>query len=344
VGSNICEQTFTSGSATFTPNAQMGKLEVLLVAGGGNGTNHAAAIAGDPGIPEYGPNGGGGGEVKIVNFSGDTSTPLQLTVGDSGSPSSVTKGVDTTSALEGSTGGLAGGSSGNGNSGWSTTRPAGAGAGAGASPVDEYNGGAGVTPSAIAPTGSLFSTDATCYSGGGAIAFHGGTVGTATCGAGYAIDDPTTTTSVVSPAANSGGGGGGGETGSANSTNITGASGVIVVRWNVTVTLTFASSHGSSVPAEAVEVGTAPVKPADPVVDHYVFKGWFTDPELTTPADFTAPLTVATTFYPSFIPTLATTGGTLNQFELPLGAGALGVGLTLAVAMTLRRRRDRRTV
>ena len=344
---NICEQTFTSGTSDFTPGPGISNLQVLLVGGGGSGVNHSPGFSIPPAttIPEYGPNGGGGGDVKVVDFSAETSTTLHLTVGGSGGTSSVNDGTTTTTAAGGSSGtDAAGGDSGSGKAGWSTTSPAGAGAGAGASPANEFNGGAGKTPAAVAPSGSIFATDVTCYGGGGAIGFHSGTIGSASCGGGT-LTDGATSTSLTAPTVNHGGGGAGGDVGTANAASTAGASGAVVVRWTPpTVTLTFASSHGSAVAPETVTVGAAPTRPTDPVVDGFVFKGWFTDPGLTTPADFSAPLTADATFFPSFGIVLATTGGVISPLEVPLGLGGLGAGIAVVAAVAINRRRARVTL
>jgi uncharacterized repeat protein (TIGR02543 family) len=334
---NVCEQTFTAtGPAVFTPTAQMTKLQVLLVAGGGAGGEARG----------YGPAGGGGGEVKVVDFSGDTSTDLNLIVGDSGQASSAAEGAAT--PLSAAAGGDASfssadpGSSGNGNAGyanWSTDLHGGGG-GAGASPSSTgngYDGGAGAIVSAIAPSGSLFSTDTNCYGGGGA-AGDDTTQGTATCGGGaFSSGSPAT---LVAPTPNTGGGGGSLPGGSAAST---GATGLIVVRWNApTVTLTFArNGHGATIAPETIVVGAVPTKPANPSADGFIFKGWYTDAALTTKADFSAPLSASTTFYAGWDPALAVTGGTLNPLAAPLGITGLSIGLALVL---VGRRRSRSAI
>jgi uncharacterized repeat protein (TIGR02543 family) len=331
VSGNICEQTFTApGAATFTPNAGMSQLQVLLVAGGGDGGNGSVGY------------GGGGGEVKVVDFDGDTSTPLSLVVGDSGQASSVTDGITTGTADPGAAGssGTPGtpGLSGNGNSGFDTAGEGGGG-GAGAAATTPYNGGPGVTAAnapVVGASKALFSTDSNCYGGGGAVGEHGAGIGVATCGGGSVADGTPVT--IVAPTPNTGGGGGG--------SNITfastaGASGLVVVRWNApTVTLTFDSNgHGAAVAPEAVVVGTAPTQPANPKAAGFVFNGWYSDAALTTKADFSAPITSATTFFASWDPALPGTGGTLNPLAAPLGAGALGVGLALFAVGVRRTRR-----
>jgi uncharacterized repeat protein (TIGR02543 family) len=293
ISGNICEQTFTSGSATFTPTAQMSQLEVLLVAGGGTGgdstTGNGYAV------------GGGGGQVTLVGFGAATSAPLTLTVGGPGLPSTISDGTTTTTAAPGTPANTNGGTSGTGKAGvaGSSATPYGAGGGAGASPVGSFTGGAGIVVSSIAAAGSVFSTDANCYGGGGAVGISG-TAGTATCGGGQPTD--ATSASLIAPTANSGGGGGG-ISGVAALSQRQGASGLVVVRWIPPVTLSFiANGHGAAAAAETFVSGTAPVKPADPTASGWVFNGWFSNAALTVRADFTAPITASTTFYASWSP------------------------------------------
>jgi uncharacterized repeat protein (TIGR02543 family) len=328
---NICEQTFTTaGAATFTRTADMTQLEVLLVGAGGSGGNADAADS-------YAANGGGGGDVQVVDFSPDTAqTTLTLNVGSGGASSTATDTVVSGTASAGSSSFI--GNPGNSGSGMAGV-PGGGGGGAGAAAAGA-NGGAGKQVSTIAPSGSLFAGDTNCYGGGGAEGTFGGTLGTATCGGGTVADGATATT-IVSPVANSGGGGGGGDENSDQPGNVAGADGLVVVRWNAaTVTLTFNNDgHGAAIASEAVVTGSAPTRPADPSATGWVFRGWYTDPSFTTAADFSAPLTAATTFFARWTPTLAVTGDPLNPFEIPLGAGALATGLGLALIAARRRSR-----
>lgn len=333
ISGNICEQTFTTpGTATFTPNANMGKLEVLLVGGGATGFDFDTAGTG------YGPTGGGGGDVKVVDFTGDHSTALDLNIGGQNQDSTVSKGATTHTADSGEPGVGAGGTSGSGKAGSNVPSAPNGGGGAGASPTSEYNGGAGIVVSSLVGSGSLFNDDADCFGGGGAVGVHGGTIGSASCGGG-SVTDGATTTDVVSPEANSGGGGGGGDVDADDSGNTSGAAGLIVVRWQPTVTLTLAANGHGSTRTEKVNWDSAPAVPADPTATGWVFKGWFTDSTLTTPADFSTPLTTSTTFFASWDPALATTGGGFNAAEIPIGIAALSLGLVLAAAGARRRRR-----
>ncbi len=352
VTAGICEQTFTSGSVSFTPTASMTKLEVLLVGAGGSGSNQPASNTNG-----YASAGGGGG-VTITDFSGAT-VPLTGTVPAPGSPGSVTDGTTTTTpALNGldGAGNGNGGASGNGNAGAVATIgtpsvPYGGGGGAGAAAVTpttagvNANGGAGVTISSIAPAGSLFTGDATCYGGGGAAGVAGvagvtNTKGTPGCGGGGPAD--ATATSLSLPTANRGGGGGGvNKTSAAIAAQRAGAGGAVVIRWTAapTVVLTFdANGHGTAPASQDVQPGTAPTKPADPAATDYLFGGWYADEALTTPADFSAPLTAATTFFAKWTPELAATGAIVDP-AVP-GAALLAVMVGIGVVTLARRRRQ----
>jgi hypothetical protein len=367
VTGNICEQVFTSGRSTFVPTAQMTKLEILLVGGGGQGNSSATPI------PDNSPTGyataGGGGQVRIVDFSAETASPIDVRVG---APDARTRVVSATNdRLEDATAGNDGGYTDGGRGGggefgsaqMTDSDPAIAyGAGGGGATVVQTpavvpnaavpnlraaiaadpgaangaNGGAGVIVSTIAPAGSLFANDTNCYGGGGAVGVAG-IMGLPGCGGAGPTDNTATALTVVT--ANSGGGGGAATTTSAIQSR--GAAGLVVIRWNApTVTLSFnASGHGTGSAPETVVVGTAPAKPADPTASGLVFKAWYTDAQLTTLADFSQPLSADTTFYAAFDPALAATGGVLNPAELALAFAALVSGGGL-LAFAARRRRS----
>jgi uncharacterized repeat protein (TIGR02543 family) len=335
IAPGVCEQVFTSGTATFTPAATMTKLEVLLVGAGGAGSDQAV-----PNTNGYAA-AGGGGEVKIVNFSG-ASAPLNLTVAAPGVAGTVSDGTTSGAVVNGTDGlGAAGGASGSGFAGWSgfgsPTAAYGAGGGAAASPTTNADGGAGVVVNTLAPSGSLFSDDTNCYGGGGAVGVAG-VQGIPGCGAGGPTD--ATGTALAAPTANSGGGGGG--------VNVTqspearaGATGVVVIRWNgATAALTFnANGHGVTPAVQTVVAGTAAVKPADPTASGWEFKGWYADAQLTTLADFSAPLTASTTYYAAWAPALAATGAAPDLAALPIGIATLFAGAGLVAVAFNRRRR-----
>lgn len=337
IAPGICEQTFTSGTASFTPTPQMTKLEVLLVGAGGAGADQPV-----PNSNGYAA-GGGGGEVKIVDFSGATAA-MNVIVPAPGIDGSVKNGtIDATvrNGISAGANGEQGGQSGNGNLGSPATGVAGGyggGGGTGASPTSRENGGAGVIVNTLLTT--LFSNDTTCYGGGGAIGTTSVTPtvqGLPGCGGGGPTD--ATATALSAPRPNSGGGGGG--------LNVTqspemraGASGVIVIRWTSTITVSFdANGHGTAPAAQDIGSGSAPARPTDPTAEGYEFRGWYTDSALSTLADFTAPFTSSTTLYASWAVVLPATGGMPNQAQLPIGLAALLAGAGL-VAVAQRRKRQ----
>jgi uncharacterized repeat protein (TIGR02543 family) len=340
ISAGICEQTFTSGTSTFTPTAAMTKLEVLLVGAGGNGADQPVTSVGYAAA-------GGGGEVKVVDFSGTTS-PMTVTVPTPGTPALVTDGITTATvgnggdAFPGGAGPATGGASGNGNLGATSFAGSGTGGGGGAGgATTTANGGAGVMVSSLVTASSLFIADSTCYGGGGASGLAGSPAvqGIATCGGGGPSD--ATSTALTAALANSGGGGGG--------IDVTqplalrqGADGIVVIRWNAaTVTLTFdANGHGTAPATQSIVAGSTATKPADPTATGFQFDGWFTDPGLTTPADFSAPIVAPTTFFAKWTPVLAPTGVEVSPAVVPLSAGALIIGAGLLVLSVRRRRAD----
>ncbi len=289
LGGGVCQLTYTAGTASFVPVVGTSKLEALLVGGGGSGNSGYA---------------GGGGEVTLVNFS-DTSTEIDVVVGDPGNPSSVTQGSSVSTANPGEDGGGSGGASGNGNTGWPGGIDAdGAAGGAGGSPANEDTGGQGQIVSALASSTSLFATDSNCYGGGGAIEDYADNYGAATCGGGYEQDQPGNsaqdTPVAIAPAANSGGGGG---TSAPVQDSNSGAAGLVVIRWVAAtpVTVNFVlNGHGSPIPDQIVASGTEAVQPSDPSATGFIFNGWYSDAGLTAKANFSTPILVNTTFYASW--------------------------------------------
>ena len=327
VAPGICELTFNSGSTTFIRTAQMTKLEVLLVGAGGASSDEPV-----PSVTGYAA--GGGGEVRIVDFSAGT-TDLDLTVATAGvaSTSSVDDGTTLTAAGNG-TDALAttnGGTSGNGNSGTF------GGGGSGGSPVGTLDGGPGQVVSAIAPVGSLFTGDSNCYGGGGAVSSSSG-VGTATCGGGSGTAGGA---SIVPPVANSGGGAGGVST-SQTALARTGANGVVIVRWTAaTVNLSFsANGHGAAPASQPIVAGNVATAPTAPTAPGFQFQGWYTNASLTTLADFSAPVTASTTYFARWDPQLAATGVDINPVQIPLAAGSILLGAVLVLAAYRRRPRS----
>lgn len=337
VGPGICEITYTSGTATFTPTATMTQLEVLLVGAGGSGADQPT-----PNTNGYAA-AGGGGEVTIVDFSGATD-PIEITVPVAGTTGGATDGTITETVGNGAdatddTG--TGGSSGSGNPGATGGTGGdflyGSGGGAADSPDNNADGGAGAVVDDLAAPGSLFEGDTRCFGGGGAVGVVG-VQGIPGCGAGGPTDN--TATALTAPAANSGGGGGGVSTSQSPEARA-GAAGVVIVRYNgATAALTFEmNGHGTAPATQFVVAGTAPVKPADPTASGYQFDGWFSDEALTVPADFSAALTGAATFYAKWSPALAATGSAPELAVLPIGLATLLAGAGL-IAITARKRRE----
>jgi uncharacterized repeat protein (TIGR02543 family) len=305
VAPGVCELTFTSGTSTFTPTADMTKLEALLVGAGGSSAVSTAT--------GYAAAGGGGGEVKIVDLSGETSA-LTITVPTPGTTGGVAHGASNDTVANGGDGtidlvggAITGGASGNGNAGATTTVGSGAqyagGGGASASPVSQPDGGSGIVVGAIASSGSLFAGDARCFGGGGAVVFASA-AGIANCGGGVG----------GAPTANTGGGGGANDD---TSSYFAGASGVVILRWTAAdVALGFdMGGHGTAPATQAITAGGIPTAPADPTVPGYVFGGWYTDSSLATPADFSVPLTESTTFFAKW---------TITQVTVSFDVGAHG--------------------
>lgn len=332
VGSGVCELVFTE-SGEFTPTAQMTQLEVLLVGAGGNGQS---------GIGSTGYAAGGGGEVRVVDISGATD-PLTVTVPTPGVAGGVAGGGVNETVANGENGTVTegtatGGASGNGNPGASVAGdpevPApsyGGGGGAGGAATGA-NGGAGVVVGSIAPGGSLFAGDDRCFGGGGAVEAAGNT-GIPGCGGGSVTDGTWS-----EPVPNSGGG----AAVLTDESSPFGAAGSVIFRWAAAnVTLTFdVNGHGTAPDPQVLPAGTVPTEPADPTDSSYHFDGWFADEALTVPADFSAPITVSTTFYAKWSRTLPATGVDLGPVPFAAGITVLVGGLGLAVVARLKRREN----
>lgn len=326
VAPGICEQVVTSGTGTFTPTASMTTLEVLLVGAGGSGADQ----------PAVNTNGyaaaGGGGEVKIVDLSG-TTDPITYSVPSPGTTGDLTAGAtvetvgngEDASAGSGNTAPV-GGASGNGNLGGHFDENVQPGGGAGAAPTDYLNGGAGVTVSEIAGVGSLFAGDTRCFGGGGAIGYSAEQFGVPGCGAG---GPDATGDALIAPLANSGGGGGGVRSPQDASVRA-GASGIVIFRWSAeTITLTFDVRGVGTAPApQSVVAGTAATQPEAPSAAGYRFDGWYTDEQLTAPADFSAPLEGSTTFYAKWV---AVTQDPTPPGRIDTAAATHSPGLSIAL-------------
>ena len=243
VSPGVCQLVFTA-DGTFTRTAEMTKLEVLLVGAGGN-ASFSPRTTGAPATNGYAA-AGGGGEVRVVNFSA-ASGEIEVTVGQSGVDNTYVEDVDDALfeiAINGANGtggseGLGnGGESGSGLDGQAFTNPSAAsyGSGGGAGSVGLGNvGGTGVAVNSLVLAGSLFASDTACYGGGGGAGFVStvepitSVLGSATCGGGYPTDN--TATALMAAVPNSGGGAGAVNFAVADQTTLAGADGVVAVRW-----------------------------------------------------------------------------------------------------------------
>lgn len=326
VAPGVCEQVFTA-NGTFTPTADMTKLEVLLVGSGGAGeassgtTGYAAA--------------GGGGEVVILDATG-SAAPINVTLAFA---TELTGGFVATAngAEDGafSDPTATGGMSGSGNAGATNADdPALAGGGGDSAVGSGPNGGAGTVVSTIAPGGSLFAGDSRCFGGGGAVGTLG-VQGIPGCGGSGPSD--ATGLNLSAAVANSGGGGGS-TTLDATTSTTGGAAGTAIFRWNAgTVTLSFnANGHGVAPAPIAVVAGTTATAPTAPTADGYEFTGWYTDATLATLADFSAGVNNSTTYFAGWRPALAPTGSEPNVVAFGSSLAALLAGVVL-VAATRRR-------
>jgi len=92
----------------------------------------------------------------------------------------------------------------------------------------------------------------------------------------------------------------------------------------------FDSNGGSEITMQYVKVGLTATEPADPVREGYTFTGWYSDPELETEYDFSAPVSEHITLYADWTPAPASDDGckfplipvVLGLFGLILLAGA----------------------
>jgi uncharacterized repeat protein (TIGR02543 family) len=106
------------------------------------------------------------------------------------------------------------------------------------------------------------------------------------------------------------------------------------------VTTTFdMGGHGAQVAPQLDPIGSPAVKPVAPSEAQWIFRGWYNDAALTTPANFTAALAGNQTLFARWDPELAVTGVAIN-YEALWGAilsAIVGIGL---VCWSSRRRRD----
>lgn len=294
IAPGICELTFTE-SGTFTPTADMHRMEVLLVAGGGWGSAGYGA--------------GGGGEVKVVGFAGNLTDVVTVTVGQQAQVTEISQGSWSPYANRGFSGssesqpfGLSGTSNGNM---YSLGLPA-SGGGSGAPATSRFDGGPGTAVSSLVSTSSVFASETSCFGGGGAFG-DTTTRGSATCGGGtFDPDAPTLTAIKAVPGS---GGGGAGTADTTQGASMAGASGRAVFRWvPPAVSVTFDNGgQGAVIPPATIPLGGQATPPANPSAPGYTFNGWFADAQLTAPAVFSAPIMEGTTFYASWTAVIAPT-------------------------------------
>ncbi len=323
IAPGVCELEYTGGTSTFTATADMTHLEALLVGAGGDGYSTTSYAAG-----------GGGGEVKVVDLTGTTGD-LTVTVPTPGVAGGIS-GASTHTVGNGSDGsGSGGGASGNGNLGHDGAGDF-AGGGGASGAANGGDGGAGVVVGTLVGPGSLFADDTRCFGGGGA----GGDVseppfGVPGCGAGA----PDATGTSITPAAANSGGGGGALVASPAMTPGAGADGYIALRWNAVYTITFdVLGRGAAPAAQLVAAGSTVAEPATVKAEGYQVDGWFLDPQLTIPVDFSLRPSASATYYARWVPALADSGADVPPVLVGATFGAIVLGGAL-VAFAARRRR-----
>ncbi|MCX6879979.1 MAG: InlB B-repeat-containing protein [Verrucomicrobia bacterium] len=290
----------TVGTGTWTIPAWISNVEVLIVGGGGGGGRKGGGGGGGGfyHTTSYTP---AGGSVEITVGAGGLGDPGNNTrtaggqsVFDSliaygggiGDPSGTTQGGHSGANNQGDAG-FAGGAT-NGAGGYG----AGAGGGAGAAGLGWVNltGGNG-KQSAITGANSY-------YGGGGGGWYDGGNNAGGLGGGGHG--------SRTGGAGDNGvdglGGGGGDARDSGFGGN--GGSGVVIVAYDSGVTMrtvTFDSNGGSSVSSQIVPDGNTATQPTAPTQPGYTFVEWCSDIALTTPFNFSTPITADTTLYAKWL-------------------------------------------
>jgi len=229
VGNDVCEITFlTTPSADFVVPAGVSAMQALLV-GGGSGANAGYT--------------GGGGEVKVVDLTGEGDVAIEVAtaagVAESGKPSKVTQSGEDFIANGGLLAdGVAGAPGAGGPGGQDKGNNSFGDIGSNITNSPELNGGNGLVVKDIEGA-TLFSDVDDCYGGGGSAGNYisggddiiAGWVGVVSCGAGTtSVNVETDVVTPVAPLANSGGGAAGFPTGSEGRA---GSSGRVVLRYNL---------------------------------------------------------------------------------------------------------------
>ena len=95
----------------------------------------------------------------------------------------------------------------------------------------------------------------------------------------------------------------------------------------LTFTVAFDSNGGSEVESQVVNAGTNATKPDDPTKDDYIFKGWYSNSELTNSYNFLTPVTSDITLKAKWDKIMYTIsfvannrGGTMSSIELEAGS------------------------
>jgi uncharacterized repeat protein (TIGR02543 family) len=311
--------TFTSTSiCNWSVPEGVTAVDVLVVAGGGGG--------GIGGPSETGYQGGGGGAGGFIeNFAVTLNqSAYTIQVGTGGAPAnngvnSVALGITATGGGAGAQGGGAGGSGASGSNGgsgggggWQRNRGgtgvAGQGFAGATASVDDAGGGGGA--------GEAGNTDGSGHGGDGkqsaitGLTYAGGGTGHATNqnapGTGVAGTGGGGTTkgswsgnctSTCNGTANTGGGGAGAYSLTNNSLHAgSGGSGVVVIRYASSVTVTFSANDGSGTPAtrtQSITSGTATALTANNFTrTGYSFAGWNTNINGTSGTSYSDTATV----------------------------------------------------
>lgn len=200
-GGNLIRLTTFTSSGTWTKQADVARILVQVVGGGGNGGTGINALVAGLDYPGFG-GGAGGFSMKLIS-SASLSATESVTVGGSGGTSSF--GVHCSA-----TGGSAG------SNGTNTNTPSGGVGGSGSGGDINLSGGRGSPPS------TRVDTNAGSSGSGGSTIFGGGAPG-------VLYFNATTNISGNAGAANTGGGGGGGWGTTTNTAGGAGGSGIVIV-------------------------------------------------------------------------------------------------------------------
>jgi hypothetical protein len=98
------------------------------------------------------------------------------------------------------------------------------------------------------------------------------------------------------------------------------------------------TTHSTAIPASYAPSATAHAAPPAPTPTGFQLGGWFSDPSLTTPANFAAPISADTTIFAKWTadPALATTGLSISPLVLPSALGFVLPGTPLMLVVRRR--------